>query len=56
MMGQCLGSEVTKEMKTARIRSTQIDQDLYQSAIRKMNVVKRERERYPPCCPACCAV
>ena len=43
-MGQCLGSEVTKEMKTARIRSTQIDQELYQSAIRKMNVVKRERE------------
>ncbi|XP_056443321.1 LOW QUALITY PROTEIN: guanine nucleotide binding protein (G protein) alpha v1 [Gadus chalcogrammus] len=39
-MGQCLGSEVTKEMKTARIHSTRIDQDLYQSAIREMNVVK----------------
>ncbi|CAL8388148.1 unnamed protein product [Arctogadus glacialis] len=39
-MGQCLGSEVTEEMKTARIHSTQVDQDLYQSATREMNVVK----------------
>ncbi|XP_068585051.1 guanine nucleotide binding protein (G protein) alpha v1 isoform X2 [Cebidichthys violaceus] len=40
-MGLCLGTEVPEEEeKKARIHSTRIDRDLYESAKREMNVVK----------------
>uniref|UniRef100_A0A3Q1EUL5 Guanine nucleotide binding protein (G protein) alpha v1 n=1 Tax=Acanthochromis polyacanthus TaxID=80966 RepID=A0A3Q1EUL5_9TELE len=39
-MGLCLGTEVTEEEKKARIHSSKIDRDLYESAKREMNVVK----------------
>lgn len=39
-MGLCLGTEITEEEKKARIHSSRIDRDLYESAKREMNVVK----------------
>ncbi|XP_039595439.1 guanine nucleotide binding protein (G protein) alpha v1 [Polypterus senegalus] len=39
-MGQCLGSELTEEEKTAKNHSAKIDRDLYEYAKQELNIVK----------------